>query len=215
MRNRFDLIIFDWDGTLVDSIDWIVHCLQKSAELHDCVVPEEQAAKDIIGLSLQKALEKLFPGIDQHTQEQLTASYSQVFFSKQITQDDLFVGVIEMLQQFKQSGYLMAVATGKTNAGLQRAMQGTGLEDFFDFTRCADQSASKPQPLMLEQILKQVGVSRERSVMVGDSVHDMEMASNAGISSIAVSCGANSSEQLQTFNPILNLQYTTELIDIL
>lgn len=94
-------------------------------------------------------------------------------------------------------------------------MDGTGLSEFFDTTRCADQTASKPQPEMLQQIIKELGVSKERAVMVGDSVHDMQMAINAGVSAIAVSCGANSTEQLQQYNPLLNFQQTTELLKVL
>ena len=101
MARRFDLIVFDWDGTLVDSIDWIVYCLQKAAGEYGCNVPEKQAAKDIIGLSIQRAMETLFPGTDQKTQEQLIACYSKQFFSKQITEDDLFRGVSEMLKMNK------------------------------------------------------------------------------------------------------------------
>jgi phosphoglycolate phosphatase len=215
MQDQFDLIIFDWDGTLVDSIDWIVHCLKKAAKVHGCAIPEEQAAKNIIGLSLQKAMQILFPELDKKMQEQFIASYSQEFFSKQITQKDLFSGVNDMLQKFKQKGYLMAVATGKNSTGLHRAMQGTELNDFFNTTRCADQTSSKPHPAMLEEILKETGVGKQRAVMVGDSVHDMQMAKNAGISCIAVSCGANTTAQLQHYNPLLNLQRTTELLDVL
>ena len=145
----------------------------------------------------------------------MIACYSQEFFSKPITEDDLFSGVNEMLQKFKQTGYQLAVATGKSRSGLDKSMQGTGLSDFFHITRCADQTASKPQPVMLEEIIKEMAVSKERVVMVGDSVHDMQMAINAGISSIAVSCGANSTEQLQQYNPLINLQQTIELQDSL
>ncbi len=212
MKDRFDLIIFDWDGTLVDSIDWIVHCLQAAARKNDCKIPDQQAAKDTIGLSIQKAMDILFPGIEQNTQEQLIACYSQEFFSKQMTEKDLFAGVHQMLLKFKQSGYQLAVATGKSHASLTKAMQKTGLADFFHIIRCADQTASKPQPDMLEEIISTLAVKKERAVMVGDSVHDMQMAMNAGIAAIAVSCGANSSAQLQCYKPLLNLQQTTELL---
>ena len=213
VKDRFDLIIFDWDGTLVDSIDWIVHCLQTAAAENACKIPGEQAAKDIIGLSIDKAMEKLFPHIDQKLQAQVIACYSQAFFSKQMSQKDFFTGVHGMLLTLKKSGYQLAVATGKSHAGLTKAMQGAGLDDFFHITRCADQTASKPQPDMLEEIMAAMDVPKERVVMVGDSVHDMQMAKNAGISAIAVSCGANSSEQLQRYNPLLNLQHTTELLE--
>jgi phosphoglycolate phosphatase len=215
MKNRFDLIIFDWDGTLVDSIDWIVQCLQMAAHLTGCDVPEAQAVKGIIGLSIQKATETLFPGIEENIQEQLIACYSQQFFSKQMTEDDLFLGVKEMLLKFKQTGYQLAVATGKSQASLNKALHGTGLNDLFHITRCADQTASKPHPYMLEEIIEKMGAGKERVVMVGDSVHDMQMAKNAGVSAVAVSCGANSRAQLQEFKPLLNLQQTTELLEVL
>jgi phosphoglycolate phosphatase len=215
MKNKFDLIVFDWDGTLVDSVDWIVQCLNKAAGEQGCAIPKEQDVKDIIGLSIHKALDKLFPELEQENRRQMISSYSDAFFSKQITEDDLFFGVDDMLLQFKQMGYLLAVATGKSRHGLDRAMQGTGLENFFNMTRCADETASKPSPKMLDEIIKQMNVSRERVVLVGDSTHDMEMAVNAGISSIAVLCGANSQEQLRQYKPLLHLRQTIELLEIL
>jgi len=215
MKDRFDLIVFDWDGTLVDSIDWIVHCFQHAADINGCLMPKQQIVKDTIGLSIQNAMKKLFSECDKKTQEQLIACYGQEFFSKHITENDLFTGVHEMLQTFKQKGYLLAVATGKTRSELDKSIHGVGLSDFFDITRSADQTASKPKPDMLEDIIKELAVDKKRAIMVGDSIHDMQMAINAGISSIAVSCGANSFEQLQQFNPLLNLQQTTELLDSL
>jgi len=215
MKNRFDLIVFDWDGTLVDSVDWIVHCLKKAAGDQGCVIPKEQDVKDIIGLSLYKALDKLFPDLDETAQQRMVASYSEAFFSKKITKEDLFVGVNDMLLTFKQAGYQLAVATGKSRHGLDKAMLGTGLENFFNITKCADETASKPSPDMLDAIVREMNVSKERVVMVGDSTHDMQMAINAGIPSIAVLCGANSQEQLQQYNPLLNLQQTTELLKVL
>jgi len=215
MKDRFDLIVFDWDGTLVDSVDWIVHCLTIAATKQGCDIPPKQAIKDIIGLSIQRALQELFPRIDQNTQEQLIACYSQEFFSKEISANDLFTGVNDMLITLKQQGYQLAVATGKSRAGLDKAMIGTGLSDFFHISRCADETASKPQTLMLEEIIAEMGVERERVLLVGDSVHDMQMAINASVPAIAVTCGANSIEQLQQYKPLLNLQQTTDLLDIL
>jgi len=215
MKDRFDLIIFDWDGTLVDSVDWIVQCLSVAAGKQGREIPSKQAIKNIIGLSIHKALDELFPGIDQNTREQLITCYSQEFFSKQISEQDLFVGVDDMLHKLKQQGYQLAVATGKSRAGLDKAMQGTGLQAFFHITRCADETASKPQTLMLEEIISELAVSRDRVLFVGDSTHDMKMANNANVSAIAVTCGANSLDQLNEFKPLLNLQQTTELLDIL
>jgi phosphoglycolate phosphatase len=215
MREEFDLIIFDWDGTLVDSIDWIVKCLSKAAEGCGCEVPENQMLKDTIGLSIERTMDRLFPKITPQIKAQLISYYRQEYLSKQITKDDLFVGINEMLIALKQKGYQLAVATGKSRLELDKAMQGTGLYDFFDFTRTADQTASKPQPDMLDEIIEETGISRKRSVMVGDSIHDMEMAINADIAMIAVSCGANTYDQLEQFNPLMNLTKTTQIQDIL
>jgi phosphoglycolate phosphatase len=215
MKNRFDLIIFDWDGTLVDSIDWIVHCIQNAAINHNCPIPAAQAAKDIIGLSIENAINTLFPSIDSQTQQKLVNDYSQTFFSKQISHDDLFPGVYEMLQQFKQDGYRLAVATGKKSSGLAQAIEGTGVADLFCTTRCSDQTASKPHPLMIDEIVAELGVSKQRTLMVGDSIHDLQMALNAQVASIGVSCGAHSESVLQQYQPLRCLSYPTDLMDIL
>ena len=215
MKNRFDLIIFDWDGTLVDSIDWIVHCIQNAAINHNCPVPAAQAAKDIIGLSIENAIKTLFPTIDSETQQKLVNDYSQTFFSKQISRDDLFPGVYEMLQRFKQDGYRLAVATGKKSSGLAQAIEGTGVADLFCTTRCSDQTASKPHPLMIDEIVAELGVSKQRTLMVGDSIHDLQMALNAQVASIGVSCGAHAESVLQQYQPLHCLSYPTDLMDIL
>ncbi|NOQ77633.1 MAG: HAD hydrolase-like protein, partial [Methylococcaceae bacterium] len=144
MKNKFDLIVFDWDGTLVDSVDWIVHCLSEAAVDQGCIKPKQQDVKDIIGLSIHKALDKLFPELDGASRQRVITRYSEIFFSRQITDDDLFAGVSDMLLRFKESGYQLAVATGKSRHGLDKAMLGVGLNDFFNITRCADETASKP-----------------------------------------------------------------------
>jgi len=215
MKNRFDLIIFDWDGTLINSIDWIASCLQQAAIHCGCPIPETQAAKDVIGLSINKAIHALFPEADPQTQEQLVACYSQSYVSKPISQDDLFPGVYEMLVKLNEAGYQLAVATGKTRAGLQKALQATGTENLFSVTRCADETASKPDPRMLQEIIRHTQIAKERTLMVGDSIHDLQMALNASISAIAVSCGANSAEFLLQYQPLLCLQQPTELINII
>jgi len=213
MKNRFDLIIFDWDGTLIDSIPWIVHCLQKAGELCGCLIPEVQAAQDVIGLSIHKAVEALFPGTDEQTRQRLVSHYSETYLSKQLSQDDLFAGVYDMLLSLRQQGYQLAVATGKTRHGLQQALQATGTETLFSATRCADETASKPDPLMIREIIEQVGVSAERTLMVGDSIHDLQMAANASIKAIGVSCGAHSKAVLQHYQPLLCLEQPTELLN--
>jgi len=209
------LIIFDWDGTLINSIEWICSCLQYAAAQYNCPIPESQAAKDVIGLSINKAMQTLFPEVDEQTQQQLVACYSQKYFSKQISKDDLFPGVYEMLIELNEAGYQLAVATGKNRAGLQEALRATGTEELFCITRCADETASKPDPRMLNEIMQHTDTAKERALMVGDSIHDLQMALNAHISAIAVSCGAHSEEFLQQYNPLLCLQQPSELLTII
>lgn len=213
MKKAFDLIIFDWDGTLIDSIDWIAHCLQKAGALCACPIPERQAAKDVIGLSIDKAMQALFPEADAPKIEKLVQHYSDEYFSKPIGPEDLFVGVHEMLVQLKSSGIKLAVATGKTRAGLDEALAGTGTAELFCATRCADETASKPDPLMLHEIIAHAQVPKERVLMVGDSIHDLQMAQNAQIASIAVACGAHAEEHLQQYQPLRCLHLPTQLLD--
>lgn len=215
MKNRFDLIVFDWDGTLIDSIDWIVNCLQSAARNCGCNVPEDQASKDVIGLSIANACSKLFPGVDQEMVTKLAARYQQTYLSWEISRNDLFPGVYDMLVELKNSGYQLAVATGKTRAGLQQALRATATEDLFNITRCSDETASKPDPLMLHEIVQYTNVGYERTLMLGDSSHDLQMAMNAQISSVAVLCGAHPKEVLKQYHPLLCLQQPAELLNII
>lgn len=215
MNKRFDLIIFDWDGTLADSVDWIVHCIRQAAARQNCPVPEPQAVKDIIGLSIENAVATLFPGMDEETGRRLAGDYAQAFFSREMSRNDLFPGVPEMLARFREAGYRLAVATGKKSSGLREVIAGTGLADSFCTTRSADQTASKPNPLMIDEIVAELGVAKDRTLMVGDSVHDLQMALNAGVASVAVTCGAHPAETLKRYSPLYCLNYPTELLGLL
>lgn len=211
----FDLLIFDWDGTLINSIDWIVQCLQQAAVACGLPASERQAAKNVIGLSIGMAMRALFPHADTATLNCLIAHYSRINIERELTRDYLFTGVYQLLTQFKQNGHLLAVATGKTRKGLQQVLQSTATEDLFMVTRCADETASKPNPQMLYEILDYTGVVKQRALFIGDSIHDMQMANNAGITAIAVTCGANSAEELHPFQPLLCLQQVIELKEFL
>lgn len=215
MKNRFELIVFDWDGTLINTIDWIVKCLQAAGVKHGFAAPEPQAAKDVIGLDIQNAVQALYPEAGSQTRKNIIADYSQVYFSKKLSQNDFFPGVFEMLNRLKDAGYRMAVATGKTREGLNQALRATGTEGLFNITRCADETASKPDPLMLHEIMRHTGTSPAKTLMVGDSIHDMQMALNANISSIGVICGANDEESLRLYEPLLCLQQPAELLNII
>jgi phosphoglycolate phosphatase len=215
MKNRFDLIVFDWDGTLINTIDWIVHCLQQAGEEFGFMKPEPQAAKDVIGLCIDNAVAALYPNADSDIQKKIVSSYSQAYFSKNLSQEDFFPGVYDMLVNLKESGYQLAVATGKTREGLIKAMTATHTENLFDITRCADETASKPNPKMLHEIMRHTQATPDRTLMVGDSIHDLQMAQNANVPSIGVVCGANSEQSLSQYHPLLCLQRPTELLNFI
>lgn len=212
MKNRFDLIIFDWDGTLIDSIDWIARCLQAAANETRLETPDYQAAKSVIGLSIERATETLFPDANADEVLDLVARYETAYFSKKISRDDLFSGVYEMLETLKNAGFKLAIATGKTREGLDEALNATNTRDLFCITRCADETESKPHPLMLHEIMAHTKIAPERTLMVGDSTHDLQMALNAGIASIGVASGAHDLAQLQNCQPLHCFLQTTELL---
>lgn len=215
MKNRFDVIVFDWDGTLVDSIDWIASCLQLAAEQCAYPVPEKQAAKDVIGLSLDKAIQTLFPDAELAIQAKLIDCYQTAYKTQEMGREHFFDGVYDMLLSLKASGYQLAVATGKTRAGLNRVLQTTETEDLFDITRCADETASKPAPQMLLEILSFCDSLSERALMVGDTIFDLQMALNANMASVAVACGAHSEILLREYQPLLCLKQPVELLNLL
>ena len=215
MKNRFDLLIFDWDGTLVNSIGWITECLQNAAREYNCTIPDANNAKNVIGLSTPNAIKTLFPEVDEQTQTSLAASFRQQSATKNFSRNDLFPGVYEMLIQLKESGYQLAVATGKSRAGLQEALIETETEHLFCITRCADETASKPDPQMLFEIIQHTKIAKERTLMIGDTQHDLLMAINVPISAIAVTCGAQSADVLKLYNPLLCLKQPTELLNFI
>ncbi|MDD5228692.1 MAG: HAD-IA family hydrolase [Methylococcales bacterium] len=212
MKNRFDLIIFDWDGTLIDSIDWIARCLQNAANNTRHAIPDYQAAKDVIGLSIERAIEALYSDANSDEVLDLVQRYETAYFSKKISRDDLFSNVYEMLNTLKKENYLLAIATGKTREGLDEALSATNTRDLFCITRCADETQSKPHPLMLEEIMQYTKISPERTLMVGDSTHDLQMALNAGVASIGVASGAHDFTQLKKYQPLHCFLQSSELL---
>ncbi len=215
MKERFGLLVFDWDGTLFDSIDWIVECIQRAADDCRCQVPAHSTARSVIGLGLREAMEILFPGADDTMAKQIVLAYRQHYCSRQITPDDLFAGVDAMLSRLRQRGYLLAVATSKARGGLDHALQATGTARLFSATRCAEETASKPDPKMLLQIMRELGISKHRTVMIGDSIHDLKMAINAQVAAIGVACGAYGHAELSAHRPLLCVSTTQELLNVL
>jgi phosphoglycolate phosphatase len=210
-----ELIIFDWDGTLIDSIEHITDCLQQAGQACGLSVPDRNSAKNVIGLSIRIAMASLYPESDELLQDHLVSVYSRAYHARKITKADLFPGVYDMLNELKQQGCRLAVATGKNRPGLERALQATETEALFCITRCADETASKPDPKMLHEILQHTRIAPERTLMVGDSIHDLQMAANAHISFVAVACGAHSHDYLQQFKPLLCLQQPADLLTYL
>jgi phosphoglycolate phosphatase len=201
MQRRFDLIVFDWDGTLVDSASAIVRSIQAASEDLGVPPPEDSDARYVIGLGLGEAVESLFPGSTPDFHLALADRYKHHFLSRD-HEIELFPGVTQGISELSQQGYQLAVATGKSRRGLERAMDRTGLRPFFDQTRCADECFSKPHPQMLLEIMETLDAEGSRTVMIGDTTHDLQMAINASVSGIAVTYGAHPPGPLEALHPI-------------
>ena len=200
--NTIKLVIFDWDGTISDSVARIVDSMQSAAVELDMAMPTYLEVKEIIGLGLTEAVFRLFPKATQEQVFQLQTSYSRHYRAEDSAPCPFFPGVEETLHQLKADGYQLAVATGKSRAGLDRVLLSLGMENFFHNSRCADETLSKPHPLMLEELLAEFDLPAEAAVMIGDTEFDMEMAVNAGMPRIAVSYGAHHVDRLKAFEPL-------------
>ena len=200
-RKQFDLIVFDWDGTLMDSTGTIVRCIQASARDLGLPVPDQRAASYVIGLGLQDAMETVLPDLDPKYYPRMVERYRYHYLS-QDQELVLFDGVPAMLADLAQQGYFLAVATGKSRVGLNRALDTTRLLSVFDATRCADETFSKPHPAMLHELTRELGQDLKRTVMIGDTTHDLQMAINAGAGGVAVHYGAHTPQELQSLAPL-------------
>jgi len=198
---KYQLIIFDWDGTLMDSLDKIVLCMQQAAQKVTIPVPSEASVKNIIGLSLEKATEQLFPLLPIVKQQALVDAYREQYHANQHIETPFYNGITEMLINLQQRGYRLAVATGKGRIGLDRMIAKTNTSHLFNATICADEANSKPDPLMIELLLKKLKIPASQAIMIGDSIYDLEMAENVSIDSLGVSYGAHSPEQLLKAKP--------------
>ena len=199
MKNKAPLIIFDWDGTLCDSQARIVQCMQRAALAAGVDVLEEKTIQNVIGLGLSECIHHLYPQLDQEQSEHLKKHYIEYFLEADQTPSPLFEGVEEGLQQLRSAGFLMAVATGKSRRGLDRILSYHDFNDLFIATRCADETRSKPDPLMLQQLLEVTGISPHQAIMVGDTEYDMAMAQAIEMPAIGVSFGVHDIERLQAY----------------
>ena len=207
---RYQLIVFDWDGTIMDSTGLIADCIQAAARDRELPVPSLDAAKSIIGLGIRASTLQLFPRLDAAAQTAFALAYRQHFVPRD-HEAPLYAGVRELLAVLDQPERFLAVATGKPRAGLERAFAHTGLKSMFDFSRCADEGFSKPHPDMLLKLMEFAAVPPERTLMIGDTVHDLELAQNAGVSAVAVSYGAHPAELLATRPSLAVVESVREL----
>lgn len=211
MHPDYKLLIFDWDGTLADSVGRIVEAMHVASDRSNFARRDDFAVKGIIGLGLPEAIRTLYPEIDDEQLIAFRQHYADCYIALEAEPSPLFAGVVQSLDAFRAEGYRLAVATGKARRGLDRVLRAHGWEDYFDITRAADETASKPHPLMLEQILAHCDVRPEQALMVGDSSFDLLMARNTGMDSVAVSYGAQSLEALRAFEPRIAIDSFPEL----
>ena len=200
-KGRYDLIIFDWDGTLIDSIPRILTCFRATFAAAGSPTPDDHRIKATIGLPLRHAFQQLTGREDAVFLDRLCAGYRHFWLDAGIPISPLFAGVNLTLERISRLGTLLAVATGKSRAGLERDLGHHGLDGYFATSRCGGETAAKPAPAMLEDILRTLGVGPERALMVGDSILDMEMAANAGMDAIGVCTGSHTEPDLQRWNP--------------
>lgn len=200
-KRKYDFIVFDWDGTLMDSTKTIISCIQSAARDLGLPVPSVKNASHVIGLGMLDAMKAAMPDVDPQFYPKIIERYRQHYFN----QDNdlvLFDGVQEMLTDLSQQGYFLAVATGKSRVGLNRALNASKLLTLFDATRCADETFSKPHPAMLQELTRELGQDMRRTVMIGDTTHDLQMASNAGAEAIGVNYGAHDHQDLLALKPV-------------
>lgn len=206
----YSLVVFDWDGTLMDSTHNIVAAIQGACRDMNLPVPSADDASWVIGLSLESALRTAVPALTDDLVPAFLARY-RVHYLLRDPELKLFDGAGELLASLAGMGVLLAVATGKSRVGLDRALAATGLGPVFDATRCADETFSKPHPAMLLELMETLSVEPDRVIMIGDTSHDMKMAANAGVEGVAVTYGAHSASELRECVPAALVSSVAEL----
>ncbi|WP_306603408.1 HAD family hydrolase [Azonexus sp.] len=207
---KYELVVFDWDGTLLDSAGAIVHAIQAACRDLDLPVPEDARARHVIGLGLADAMRHAVPDLPPESYPVMIERYRFHYLSGD---HDLllFDGVPEMLARLKAAGHILAVATGKSRLGLERALDHSGLRPLFSASRCADECHSKPHPQMLQELMLEFAMPEAATVMIGDTSHDLLMAQNAGVGALAVTYGAHPHDHLLDHAPLACLHNVPEL----
>jgi phosphoglycolate phosphatase len=209
--SNYRLLVFDWDGTLMDSGARIVGCFQAAAADVGVAVPADERARDVIGLGLQEATERLFPGLEAGAVGRVVERYRHHFLGHHPTPSVLFPGVAATLAHLAEAGYLLGIATGKSRRGLEKVLGETGLGPFFHASRCADEAFSKPHPQMLEEVMDVLGAGPAETLMIGDTEYDMQMARNAGVPALAVAYGVHAPARLLAEGALACLDRIDEL----
>ena len=207
---HFDLIAFDWDGTVADSTAIITRSIQEAVRDVGGTVPSDEQAAYVIGMALMPALARAAPDVPPEKYAELGNRFRHHYFQHQ---DDicLFDGILPLLADMRSRGHWLAVATGKSRRGLNDALQDAQLKGMFDGSRTADETAGKPSPLMLNELMAEFGVEPERTLMIGDTTHDLQMAVNAGCACVGVSYGAHAPDNFAQFNPLFVAESAREL----
>jgi len=208
---RWRLVVFDWDGTLMDSTDAIVRSAQLAIRELGLPTRGDRQIREIIGLGLKESWDALYPEDNGTHFEAFTSSYRHHFFSENQQLSQPYPGVQDMLCRLRDMGFLLAVATGKSRLGLDRDLQRTGFDSLFDASRTCDESRSKPDPLMLQQIMKRLAVDASLTLMVGDTDYDLRMAGKAEVAAIGVLWGAHERQRLERQNPLACMDDLREL----
>ena len=207
---KYELLVFDWDGTLLDSAGAIVRAIQAACRDLDLPIPPDRQARHVIGLGLVDAMRHAVPDLPPERYQEMADRYRLHYLSgdHELT---LFEGVPEMLANLWQAGHVLAIATGKSRIGLERALDHSGLRHLFQASRCADECHSKPHPQMLEELMAEFGMANSATVMIGDTSHDLLMASNACVDGLAVTYGAHPHDHLLEYKPVACLHTVAEL----
>lgn len=211
-RRRFDLIAFDWDGTLFDSTKIIVRCIQRAVVDVGGAMPTHEAASYVIGMGLMQALAHAAPDVPREKYPELGARYRHHYMAHQ-NDIALFDGVLPLLGELKARQHWLAVATGKSRRGLDEALRSVQLSGLFDGSRTADETAGKPHPLMLQELMREFGTEPQRTLMVGDTTHDLQMAVNAGCAAVGVTYGAHEVGGFHALAPVFIADSVRDLHD--
>lgn len=207
---KYELVVFDWDGTLLDSAGAIVRAIQSACRDLGLPPPNDSRARHVIGLGLADAMRHAVPDLAPENYQAMVDRYRHHYLSGD-HELSLFAGVPELLARLQAAGHILAVATGKSRVGLERALDHSGLRPCFSASRCADECHSKPHPQMLEELMLEFGVAPAATVMIGDTSHDLQMARNAGIDALAVTYGAHPHDHLLEYAPRACLHSVSEL----